>query len=134
MISKTKLRRAWRGTSIREGGGLLVTRSLLSLTPGVLTKADMVTNADAFHRWRSIIAGEDAEHRLVHGYFLTMQYPASEDDSWKTEMEFLEQHRFWSKLDHSFPNQIGTLQLRKKLSIELSQLIKARSFQSPKPS
>jgi len=39
----------------------------------------MVTTPEAFHRWCSIIAGEDPEHRLVHGYYLTMQYPASEE-------------------------------------------------------
>jgi len=86
----------------------------------------MVTNADAFSRWRSIIAGEDAEHRLKHGYYLTMQYPASEEDPWSNEIEFFEQHRMWSKLDNCFGYQIGTFQLRKKLSVELSQLIKDR--------
>ena len=86
----------------------------------------MVTNADAFGRWRSIIAGEDAEHRLKHGYYLTMQYPATEEDPWDNEVEFFEQHRMWAKLDNSFDYQIGTFQLRKKLSVELSQLIKDR--------
>jgi hypothetical protein len=96
------------------------------LTPGVLTKADMVTNAEAFNRWLSIVGGEDPHHTLVHGYYLTMQYPATEDDPWNNEMEFFEKHRFWSKLDSSFSHQIGTSHLRKKLSIELSELIKAR--------
>jgi len=96
------------------------------LIVGVLTKADMVTTADAFHRWRSIIAGEDPEHGLMHGYYLTMQYPASEEDPWDDEMEFFQQHRLWSKFDASFRAQIGTFQLRRKLSVELSELIKAR--------
>jgi hypothetical protein len=39
-------------------------------------------------RWRSIIAGEDAQHLMKHGCHLTTQYPQSEEDPWSNEMEF----------------------------------------------
>jgi hypothetical protein len=99
------------------------------LISGVLTKADMVTDEERFQRWRSIIAGQDPHHRLFHGYFATMQKRPSSQATWqenlRNEAQFFRTDPIWAKLDWTV-RCIGTLELRKKLSLELSKLIKER--------
>lgn len=90
----------------------------------------MVTDAERFQRWISIITGDDKEQRLSHGYYLTMQRRATAMSTWKNnldgETEFFRRNPLWGKLRESFVGSIGTLELRKKLSIELSKLIQMR--------
>ena len=97
---------------------------------GVLTKADTVRRPEVFKRWHSIIKGEDPDHRLAHGYYLTMQERPEPNSTWiqnlKNESDFFQTSPFWTKLDESAKKCIGTLELRKKLSLELSRLIKTR--------
>jgi hypothetical protein len=101
-----------------------------ALTLGVLTKADMVRQLDAFQRWKTIITGEDSDHRLVHGYYLTMQERPEPTSTWvenlQNEMNFFQHSSIWSKLGEPSEKCIGTFELRKKLSLELSRLIKKR--------
>jgi len=99
---------------------------------GVLTKADRVTDADNFERWKQIITGEDRPHRLIHGYYLTMQRRPNAIATWQeclqNENKYFEHNPTWSELGHAFQKFVGTLELRKKLSLELSRLIKSRSI------
>ena len=74
--------------------------------------------------------GEDPDHRLAHGYYLTMQERPEPDSTWiqnlKNESDFFQESPVWTKLDESAKKCTGTLELRKKLSLELSRLIKTR--------
>lgn len=94
----------------------------------MLTKADTVTNGETFERWLGIINGFDPEHQLAHGYYVTMQQRSSPDATWQENLEdettFFNSSPLWSK--SGVHSRIGCLELRKKLSIELSCLIKER--------
>jgi len=90
----------------------------------------MVTNPDVFQRWVGIIKGTDPQHHLAHGYYLTMQQRYSPDSTWQETLQqegsFFNTHPLWSELPQSASPKIGCLELRKKLSVELSGLIKGR--------
>jgi hypothetical protein len=102
----------------------------IGLITGVLTKADMVTDEERFERWLSIIAGDDTEQRLAHGYYITMQRRPTAMATWQTnlasETDFFRRNPLWSMIPETFVHCIGTLELRKKLSVELSKLIQIR--------
>jgi hypothetical protein len=89
----------------------------------------MVDDEERLERWRAILSGEDLGHRLeTHGYFLTMQKRPTADADWqkilKNEFEFFQNNAIWKKLPHEFHKNVGTIELRKKLSDELCRLIK----------
>ena len=90
----------------------------------------MVTDEERFRRWSSIISGQDLEHRLTHGYFLTMQRRPNLTSTWQDnligESQYFRTDPFWTQLGEKFRGCIGTVELRKKLSLELSKLIKTR--------
>jgi hypothetical protein len=105
--------------------------SWIKLTVGVLTKADMVTDDERLQRWISIIAGEDKEQFLAHGYYVTMQRRRTSMSTWKdnleSEKDFFQKNPLWRTLQGtSALDSVGTLELRKKLSLELSKLIQIR--------
>jgi len=90
----------------------------------------MVTDEQRFQRWSAIIAGDDIEHRLAHGYYLTMQKRPSATASWldnhNNESQFFRTDNLWSRLTERHRRCFGTVELRRKLSLELSRLIKNR--------
>lgn len=105
-------------------------RNIQLTSEGVLTKADNVTDEERFERWRSIIAGEDRAHRLAHGYYLTMQRrpgaTATRQECLHSEIRFFETSPHWAGLGLQYQKFIGTIELRRKLSNELTALIKTR--------
>jgi hypothetical protein len=127
MTSKTKEQLISQGNLIKQGPALLVL-PLQTTNSGVFTKADSVKDPAVFSQWLAILAGEDTEHRLAHGYFVTMQQAAI-GSTWKNKAE-MEEYFFrsghWMNIDESLKSRLGTYQLRKKLSIELSRLIQQR--------
>jgi hypothetical protein len=119
----------------KEGTRTIGTVSYCSIDVGVLTKADSV-DQERIDRWRGIISGEDKEHALAHGYYLTMQMrrdPTSTlKDTLVHEMEFFHSSPLWTPIALSpFGERIGINKLRKKLSYELSRLIEQRSTPCP---
>jgi hypothetical protein len=130
MTLRIREQRAWHVHMIGPASARLVLLSNNALTLGVLTKADTVSEEERFKRWSTIIAGEDPEHRLAHGYYLTMQSRRSPTPTWEDnlvgESNFFRTAPFWTRLGDKFRRCIGSVQLRKKLSSELSRLIKAR--------
>jgi len=68
--------------------------------PGVLTKADCVDDPEHFDAWRSIIANEDAEHRLAHGYYVTMQSCTKPPSPWR-DPEFFYNSQNWKSFAES---------------------------------
>ena len=90
----------------------------------------MVNEDEQYERWKTIIAGDDDEHRLVHGYYLTMQRRTDSTSTWRdnlqNEVRFFENDAIWKHLPNHLKKCIGTTELRKKLSLELSRLIKNR--------
>jgi hypothetical protein len=123
-----RLARQCDGAGKRTIGSIILR---ISLTAGVLTKADMVTDPDVFQRWTSIVNGTDRQHQLSHGYYITTQRRSRPDSSWKeilqTETDFFNASQ-WGEFVP--PQQLGCLHLRKKLSDELSDLIRERSHPS----
>ena len=134
MTLKTKARHIWHeNMTTREREQLVFyAPDLDSLLSGVLTKADMVTPADLehFQRWKTIICGDDKDHRLVHGYYITMQRRPTPDSTWAdnlaNELSFFENDPTWKIFPQTMQHVVGTIELRRKLSTELSRLIKNR--------
>jgi hypothetical protein len=92
----------------------------------------MVTDFEVFQRWVGIISGKDPEHRLTHGHYITKQQRSSPDVTWQEvlqdEIKFLTSSPLWGTL--KLPAKMGCLELRKKLSVELSCLIR-QWYKSP---
>jgi hypothetical protein len=132
MTLKIKVLQDWQGNSTQKEKEPLVfgivTSDLTFL--GVLTKADSVKTLESFQRWNSIITGEDKEHGLAHGYYLTMQERLKPEFTWQRilsdEERFFEKSRFWNPLPQGLERHTGTVALRMKLSHELSRMIKNR--------
>lgn len=100
----------------------------VALTSGVLTKADMVTDPDAYQRWAGIVNGTDRQYQLSHGYYITMQHRPRPDSTWKEILQ--DETTFFNTGDWGtfvLPERLGCLHLRKRLSEELSDLIRERS-------
>jgi len=100
-----------------------------------LTKADKVEGPESFERWKAIVNGEDRDHALFHGHYVTMQRRNSEDstyaenlyaESLSNEITFFQNTAMWSTFTQTMPSIVGTVELRRKLSTELSGLIKKR--------
>jgi hypothetical protein len=103
------------------------------LTLGVLTKADNVKDQERFRQWGAIIAGENRQHSLFHGYFVTMAGFPSSITKWEEkilkEKKFFVENKLWKTVPEPLKQRLGSLQLRKKLSLELSRVIQQRYLQ-----
>jgi GTP-binding protein EngB required for normal cell division len=97
-------------------------------TIGVLTKPDSLTagNRKSKQLWLEVIEG--SRHPLKHGYFCTRQPDEDErfrgitfEEARQREMEFFEQNEPWR--DSSQPGRFGTVNLSKRLSELLMQII-----------
>jgi hypothetical protein len=88
--------------------------SKIPLITGVLTKADMVTDPDAFERWAEIISGNDPQHRLFHGFYVTVQRAAPPDTGLQGEKEFFITNPLWTRFPSS---QIGCSSLLNCLAV-----------------
>lgn len=105
--------------------------SKIPLITGVLTKADTVTDPDAFERWAETISGNDPQHRLFHGFYVTMQRATPQETGLQGEKEFFITNPLWARFPSS---RIGCSPLLNCLAVELSRLIKHRYLPSADPS
>jgi hypothetical protein len=110
-----------------------------NLSPGVLTKPDMLSEGStkALDLWVQVLEGY--RHPLVHGYYVTRQpndKERSEDithpDARKKETEFFKNTSPWSRVDAK--ERLGTQNLVNTLSHLLVQLITEASVKYFLPS